>query len=190
MRMNKSTACAVAKPPQVVIGCENRPANIGFAAFNAACVSMACIPMVNAAPQPTRETTMMDQEIEQRSYILERTFSVQRQKDLALEEFFNLRDDARPMSPEDLIKRIQDGKYVLESKDEFDDEDEFCFSNNFDRLHWRDPAKVRDQVGYKAAEKNLKEAVQKLQDKARLYTIAEATKAFEEFQATDFTTVH
>lgn len=184
MRMNK--VCGV-KPeyPQA----QPCPTPIGFAAFQAAVVTATQAPIGYACVQP-REYTMMDQEIEQRRYILDRTYTVQHQKDQALEEFFNLRDDARPVSPEDLIKRIQDGQYVLESKDEFDDEDEFCFSNNFDRLHWRDPAKVRDQLGYKAAEKNLKEAVQKLQDKARLYTIAEATKAFEEFQATDFTTVH
>lgn len=186
MRMNKAN-----QPCQV-----KSEMPLGFAAFEAACANVVSQPnyvtvmAAVAKPQPQREYTMIDQEVDQRRYILDRTRTVQCQKSRDLEETFGLVDDVRPTNPEDLIKRIQDGKFVLTAKDEFDDDEDCGYYHNFERLHWRDPAKVRDQEGNKAAQKRLLDASQKLSDKARLYTIADATKAFEEFEATDFTTIH
>lgn len=187
MRMNKQVGGQVQVPQ----------ATSSFAAFQVACANVVGQPNYVtvtadvAKPQPTqREYTMIDQEVDQRRYILDRSRTVQCQKSRDLEETFGLVDDVRPTNPEDLIKRIQDGKYVLVAKDEFSDDEDCGYYHNFERLHWRDPAKVRDQEGNKLAQKRLLDAAQKLSDKARLYTIADATKAFEEFEATDFTTVH
>lgn len=188
MRMNKQVGGQV--PSTFAAFCKAEAACVNMAVVGAGQPNYVTAVQCNAANQAKREYTMIDQEVDQRRYILDRTRTVQCQKSRDLEETFGLVDDVRPTNPEDLIKRIQDGKFVLTARDEFDDDEDCGYYHNFERLHWRDPAKVRDQEGNKAAQKRLLDASQKLSDKARLYTIADATKAFEEFEATDFTNVH
>lgn len=187
MRMNK--ACAVKPQPNY-----GNPTPIGFAAFEAACVnvvSASTSPQWVSVAQPTkREYTMIDQEIEQRRYLLDRTRSVQINKARELGKTFGLEDDVRPSSPEDMIKRIQDGMYVLTARDQFDDDDDCFRTCAFDRLHWRDPAKVRDNAGYEAANERMAKAATQLNDTVRLTPIADAFKAFKEFNDTDFATIH
>lgn len=188
MRSSKSTACPANYPVT---------ATIGFAAFEAACVNRATVgygqPSYVTATQivpQQREVTMLDPEIEQRHYLLNRTASVQGNKDREMEKVFNIEDDDRPRTPEDLVKRITDGKYVITAKDEFDEDEGYCGGYSFERLHWRDPATAPNREGYKSAFQRMNVAAQKTNDKARLMSIADGYKAFEEFEATDFTAVN
>lgn len=131
--------------------------------------------------QKKKEEPMINMENDQRNYIERRIYDVMEEKEISMSRHFKLLDDESPKTAEETIQRIKDGNFVLREKNSF-------WGNSFnDRVQWRNPAAVKDQDGFDAAEKRMFEAKKTLMDKARLYPIAEATKAFEEFKTADFT---
>lgn len=129
-----------------------------------------------------KEEPMIDMEQNQRNYLERRIIDVQEDKDIELNRVFGLSDDESPKTAEEFVQRIQDGAFTLRDKMN-------SWGHTFhDRVRWRKPDVVEDRAGYEAAEKRLDAAKDTLVDQARLYSIAEATKAFEAFKSANFAT--
>lgn len=170
MRMNKSSTCAA-------IACKPMPIQQSIEYWT------AMNTLVTSAVTPTypqkKEEPMINMESDQRNYLERRIYDVMETKDRELRRAFGLSDDNHPENVEESIARIKAGEYMLRDKDSF-------WGQGFDRIRWRKPDAVEDRAGYEAAKKRMDVASEELSDKARLYSIADATKAFEEFKATDF----
>lgn len=137
-------------------------------------------------PQPTqqeKEDTMcyetnktLDQT--QLSYFKDRLASVRYEKDEALLRQFGMSADPTPATPEELIERIEAGKFVLrDSKYGF---------NLLDRFSWRDPSVKKDQLGYDAASAALQAEYITLKD-AIVTAPADGAKQVAALQAWTYT---
>lgn len=112
---------------------------------------------------------------DQRSYFKNRISQIGYDKTAELRRKFGLENDFAPESATELVKRIQDGKYVI--KKEYEDKKAY---NPFQYITWRDPAVKEDQVGFDAAWN----AFEKAQTKARDAVMAlSADKAMEAVQS-------
>lgn len=173
MRMN-SLCCAKVPQPAPV------PMNTPMSVAEYMHAHMFVTSAANVKCQPKKEETPMDMESNQRNYLEHRIDSVVREKVSDLRRSFGLEDNKPPSSTEEFIARIKAGEYILRG-----DADEYGYLE-FTRIRWRTPDMVKDQAGFDAASKRVTDARTELLDKARLYPIADATKAFEEFKTADF----
>lgn len=95
-----------------------------------------------------------------------------------LRKDFGLVDDEDPRTPAELIKRIADGQYTIDEK--YLDYRSYA---PWSYVRWRDPKKVEDKAGFKAAEEKLDASYQDAKLKAALLPIADLLKLVEDFKA-------
>lgn len=128
----------------------------------------------------------MDNNIQTRriSHLRDRAESVFFTHQRNLQKKFGLVDDDAPMTANELIQRIKDGKFVIpEGKG---DTRYYSGYNGTAMIEWRDPAVKKDRKGYDEAEKVLNKAVTELTDKIEILDPVESLKALQEFEATEF----
>lgn len=112
-----------------------------------------------------------------RSYFKNRIAQISNEKGYALRKQFGLVDDAAPETLDDLVKRIQDGKYIIPK--------EYSDRKLYDParfIKWRDPAVKEDQAGYDAAEALFEKEADKARDAVMSQPfdkVAEAVQALE-----------
>lgn len=108
-------------------------------------------------------------------YINDRLYETFYKKEHDARATFHLDNDPAPQTAAELVKRIQDGKFVLPS--EKDDYSPRC-------IVWRDPAVTADKEGFKAYQKALNEAHQKAKDIVNIVSDEQARlKALQDFEA-------
>lgn len=95
-----------------------------------------------------------------------------------LKKSFGLTDDDKPSTPAEFVKRITDGLYTIDK----DDADRMTYSPEC-YLRWRDPAKVEDKAGFKAAYDQLLVAYEDVKLKAILSPVADLLQLVEDFKA-------
>jgi hypothetical protein len=120
-----------------------------------------------------------------KQHLLSRLHDIQFAHWEKLREHFGLKDDMRPQSPEELVKRIQDGKFVIPDHEQED----FDFYSPGDLVHfikWRDPSKKKNKEGFEVAQKALRDAEKKVEDKIAVYDPEKGLKALEEFESKTF----
>lgn len=100
----------------------------------------------SSALKEEKENNMSDNLAVQRRYLENRLYSTWINKIHAAEKKFGLTDEMPPKDPFELVKRIQDGQFVLPVKDEGQE----WYGNPTHYIRWRDPAKVEDKEGFKA----------------------------------------
>lgn len=94
-----------------------------------------------------------------RSYFKNRIAQISNEKGYALRKQFGLQDDEAPKTMEDLVKRIQDGKYSIPKEYEGK-----ILYDPTRYIKWRDPAVKEDQAGYDAAEYTFEKEADKARD--------------------------
>lgn len=95
-----------------------------------------------------------------------------------LRKDFGLVDDDEPRTPAEFIKRIADGQYTIDEK--YLDYRSYA---PWSYVRWRDPKKVEDKAGFKAAEEKLDASYQDAKLKAALLPIADLLQLVEDFKA-------
>jgi hypothetical protein len=94
---------------------------------------------------------------DQRKYLERRLGEVYETKREPLEALFGLIDDDAPRGPEELAKRLAEGKYsVRGAGDDAKNAHKYNHWYGADLIVWRDPAKKADHDGFKAAKEDLK----------------------------------
>lgn len=88
-----------------------------------------------SAGQPTDQ--------KQRDYLLAELNAIEYKARDKGERTFGLIDDPRPTTPADLVKRIQDGKFIIPK--EFEEKKVY---HPLEYIRWRDPAVKEDREGY------------------------------------------
>lgn len=93
----------------------------------------------------------------------------------AAKKQFGLTGDTPPETTEEMIQRIQDGKFVLPEKYE----DQYASASY---IEWRDPAIKQDKDGYKAARKELDTEYSALELKLAIIPVADGLAAVEAYR--------
>jgi hypothetical protein len=119
---------------------------------------------------------------QQKAYLLNRVRSIRADKESMLLTRYNIVDDPAPVSAEELVERITQGKYIITPKDPR----RYDYSP-FDRITWRDPAKVKDEAGHLKALEVLQAMKTKVKDAIWIGTPEDGLKAVQEFEAADVT---
>ncbi len=136
-----------------------------------------------SVPCQKKEKTMYvdnDKHIESSkiNYLSDRLDGIYYTIDGRLKKQFGMVNDPAPETAEDFIKRVQDGKFVLN--------DETKKKNVYDPsryIVWRDPSVKEDTEGFKAAKKQYDEAARKVRDTIAIGTPAEALEAIYKLEA-------
>lgn len=117
-------------------------------------------------------------EKDQRRYLIDALYTAYQSAKSALEVKFGITDENSPSTLSELVKRIQDGQFVLPEK--YKDKPHYACTSY---LRWRDPKTVEDKAGFDVA----KAALKKARDAAeRIITIkapADGLTALEDFEA-------
>lgn len=99
------------------------------------------------------------------SYLEGRLDSVRYGLRLKLERQFAISDEEEPTSVEDLLDRIQKGRYTVVAKEE-----RSHWHSPIRNIKWRDPAAVKDIEGFQKAEKTLDAEIVKVRDVIQILT--------------------
>lgn len=115
------------------------------------------------------------------TYLGERSYSIYHSKRIDMKRQFGLLDDEAPKNAKEFLDRIASGKYVIPA----DKMDKPNYGEYTRFIEWRDPAKVKDQAGYDAAEKKLEAIKTKAEDTITLFTSdpAKQLAALQEFES-------
>jgi hypothetical protein len=157
------------------------------------CVSFApCPPQACTVPcakpaykEPNKKEKTMyvdnDKHIESSkiNYLSGRVENIYFKKDAELRKQFGLVNDESPETAVEMVKRIQDGKFII--KDEYKDKRTYGDAARY--ITWRDPAVKEDQAGYKAALKAFDVAHQDARDTIAIGTPAEGLAAIKALDA-------
>jgi len=125
-----------------------------------------------------KETNMHTENDNKRDHLMFRLNRIESNKVCDAERHFGLRDDELPATSKELVKRIQEGKFVLRERLEDD-----CYDGPLDNIRWRDPNKVRDKDGYDAFYSKMLKDYADTQDIVAILDPAEGLKAVREFEA-------
>ena len=142
---------------------------------------------------PTRNKKMYDcdgnynEVAAKKDYLETRAWRIKDEKVFELRQKFNMDNDPYPKTMKEFVKRIQDGKFVLEkraTKDGVEDEDNSFYFDpwNLRGLSWRDPSKVKDEAGYDKAREELDTRFTAIQDIIAIDTPENALKAIQEWE--------
>lgn len=145
------------------------------------CTSVPCAKM-DTCPQKGNNPMYVDNdkhiESSKINYLSARAANVQYGKEQGMRKTFGLVDDYAPETAAELVKRIQDGKFLLKD----DSKDKTCYDpTRF--IKWRDPAVKEDQAGYKAAVDALGKVYQDTKDTIAIGTPAEGLAAVKALDA-------
>jgi hypothetical protein len=104
-----------------------------------------------------------------------------------LRKAFGLVNDEDPKTPDELIQRIKDGKFVLPStEDQEKNRERDFYSSAWSFIEWRDPSVKRDQSGYAAAKDKLNAAATQVRDIIMVKTPEDGLAALQAFEAQSF----
>ena len=95
---------------------------------------------------------------------------------------YGMTDDDAPVTLEQFIKRIQDGKFKV-PEDKLDKNWYYNLGNTF---RWRDPSVKEDEEGYKKAYAILRKAFLETTDIINIKDADEGLKAVQEFEKRKF----
>lgn len=112
------------------------------------------------------------------NYLIERAGSAFYEANQKITEAFHLENDPAPMTAAELVKRVQDGKFLLN-----DDTKNKSQYEPARYIQWRDPALPADQVGAKAAREVLEKLFQDTKDTIAIGTPAEGLAAVKTLDA-------
>ena len=112
------------------------------------------------------------------NYLSDRAATVQYRKEQDARKTFGLVDDMAPETAAELVKRIQDGKFIL--KDETKDKNVYEPARY---IKWRDPAVKEDTAGFRAAVDALAKVYQDTKDTIAIGTPAEGLAAVKALDA-------
>lgn len=132
-------------------------------------------------PAVMKEEEMNTETQDQRYYLARQLSSVGYAKDVELMKSFGLTDDPTPCKGSDLIARITAGKYILR-----DEKSVKWAESALDYFEWRDPAIVKDQDGYEAAQKVMKKSKLDTERTIRIAAPADGLSALKAFEAMSF----
>lgn len=144
------------------------------------------IPHTNATFITQAATTVNQDDAKKRDHLASRIWSIYSKHVDTLREKFNMNDDIRPWNAKELVERIKEGKFILDKKFDKLDEDELdeYFDGPFDGIYWRDPDKVKDVDGFRAAMAELDIAYKHVQDDIAILSpekALESVRAFEDW---------
>lgn len=132
-----------------------------------------------SGPQEQKEENMNTELSVKQSYLERRMYDVTSTKEMDLRKKFGLMDDEFPKDPFDLVKRIQDGKFVLPEKNET----AVYWDCPLNYITFRDPAIKKDQEGFNEAYKDLRVKKTEIKDIIAIKTPEEALSAIQAFEA-------
>lgn len=134
-----------------------------------------------------RISTEVNLDAQRISYLNSRVYEHYHTKMEELIKHFAIRDDERPTKAEDLVKRIQEGKFILPTDKEVKLHSHYYGDDSILRvITWRDPAKQADQAGFDKAREALDEAHASTKDVIMVKSADEGLKAVEDFKARTF----
>jgi hypothetical protein len=144
-------------------------------------LSSISVPMME--PSKKKENDMyLDEEIaistpiqQERNYLLSRLSDEKYLKSQNARITYGLAEDP-PEEAEDYVERIKSGKYVIESRKNWD-------GNEHTYLVWRDPELKKDPQGYNKYREELIKQEKETMDIIQTSTAADGLKALKEFQA-------
>lgn len=113
-------------------------------------------------------------ESQKRDYLENRVRYTQRSLQYDARKTYGLVDDESPNTLNDLVKRIQDGKYVI--PEEYAKE---ILYNPISYIKWRDPDLKEDKDGYSAFIDRLNKEVTKTMDVVKIADPADGLKAIQ-----------
>jgi len=117
-------------------------------------------------------------EKDQRRYLLDELYCAYQNAKTALQRKFGLIDDETPETLTDVIKRIQDGLFVIPEK--YKDKNVY---GSLTYLRWRDPKAVEDKVGYEAAKAPLQAARSTAERQIKIFSPEKGLEAIIAFEA-------
>lgn len=120
----------------------------------------------------------------QRKYLSARLMTLAKNKEPDLLRNFGLTDDKAPMTFDEAVQRIKDGKYTV--VEQYSGNTANGYYGLDSAIRWRDPAKKEDKPGYDAAKKLMAAAVTDTQDAIMIKTPDEALAAVKAFEAMTF----
>lgn len=141
-----------------------------------------CIPYGNKKQEPDMKATYIstnvnavdNQDANARQHLNRRLWEAYAEKENDLRKAFGLEDDEYPFKPEDLVARIKEGKYVIET------------GRHGSSIYWRDPAVKQDQEGYDEAEKKLCASRVKVEDDIAVLFPEQGLESLRAFEAETF----
>ena len=120
-------------------------------------------------------------EPQQRAHLLARAQQVYEEKIENIRDKYHLQDDPSPLTPEEMVERINKGLYVIDPKPMNEN-----FYLGMARFHWRDPKDILDKEGYDKAKESLETVYQDTQDAISVQPLSETLKALRNFQTKEF----
>jgi len=117
-----------------------------------------------------------------KDYLFTRLRNEHSSKQYDLRKAFYMIDDDAPVTPAELVKRIQDGKFILNDKTK--DEYQGCYSAQY--ITWRDPAKPADTESFEAANDKLTKAYCSAKDEIKVFAPEKGLETLKAFQAATF----
>lgn len=130
--------------------------------------------------EPRKEIPMRTESDIKRDHLYMRLNRAESDKTRELEQFFGLMDDDWPTNPKELVKRIQEGRFVIRERNECD------FDGALEGIRFRDPAKKEDHDGFRKAHDAMYEAYRDAQDAVAILEPLDGLKAVNEFKAKTF----
>lgn len=124
-------------------------------------------------------------EKDQRRYLEKRLYDISYEIKTGLKKQFGLIDDAAPLTAEDFIARIKDGKYTVDAEDL--KRETWSATSAAGYIRWRDPSVVEDKDGYKAAKAAMEAEVTKVTDIIKIKTPADGLAALQAFEGWTYT---
>lgn len=115
-------------------------------------------------------------ERESRSHLRSRLQSMLYAKDHELEIKFGIRGGDKPATLNEMIKAIKDGQYRIDN--DHGDEPVYYYQ---DYIIWGDPSIKKDQLGYKAAYKLMKDKYDSAMDSIEVLSSVEGLAALNDF---------
>lgn len=111
------------------------------------------------------------------NYLKGRAYRIRDDKQTELRKQFSMDANAAPVTPEEAIERIVEGRYTLVEKDK-----RSWHMGVYGAIIWRDPKVPADPVGYEAAMKELDKAYQKVVDTIMVAEAVDALAAVQAFE--------
>jgi len=144
--------------------------------FSASTVAPYHVPTMFKKEEETMNTIRFEetQEGKAQTHVLRRADNAFRDKESELELHYGLRVEASPKSWEELLKRIKDGKFVIEEK--------HAKMNTYDPMayvQWRDPKIVEDQAGFDKSMEKLRKLLAETKDAIIVKSAADGLEMVE-----------
>lgn len=113
----------------------------------------------------------------QRKFLTNRLYDLRNDKYRDLRVFFGFEDMPYPSTAAEMVKRIQDGMYVLPEKGK---------DYGTDTIRWRDPKKTEDHDGYAAADAAVTTAHTKVKEDIAILSPEKGLESVRAFADTTF----